>query len=191
MVLPHQFSAILLLATDVATKPVNPLGSAGIVVWIVCSLRKRYSIGGWLLFYFWQIFSGAAMTAFFLTSTGYRAYMPEIHHSVMNQWLFFISAAPQAVLLFMQAGAALMLLCVRTWDALQLVRYIALATAAFAWIGALIAGTKFHSDLPIQLIGAVQMSVWAAYLFASKRVERVFKYDDWEQATPTSTLGIA
>ena len=117
--------------------------------------------------------------------------MPEIHHSVMNQWLFFISAAPQAVLPFMQAGAALMLLCVRTWDALQRVRYIALATAAFAWIGVLIAGTKFHSDLPIQLIGAVQMSVWPAYLFASKRVERVFKYDDWEQATPTSTLGIA
>lgn len=191
MVLPHQFSAILLLATDVATEPVNPLGSLGIVVWIVCSVRKRYSIGGWLLFYFWQTFSGAAVSAFFLISTGYRAYMPEIHHSVMNQWLFFISAAPQAVLLFMQAGAALMLLCVRTWDALQLVRYIALAMAAFAWIGVLIAGTKFHSDLPIQLIGAVQMSVWPAYLFASKRVERVFKYDDWEQATPASTLGIA
>ena len=180
-----------MLATDAATKPVNPLGIGGIVAWVVCANRKQYSIGGWLMFYFWQIFSGAAMTAYFLIATGYRSYMPEVHPNVMSHWLFFVSAAPQGVLLFAQAGAALMLLCVRTWDALQLVRYIALATVASCWAGVFIAGVKFPGDLTIQLIGALQMSLWTTYLFASKRVVRVFKHDNWEQAAPANQLSIA
>jgi hypothetical protein len=41
-------------------------------------------------------------------------------------------------------------------------------------------------------MGAVQMTAWMIYFFASKRVQRVFKYDDWElpASTPTSTLGL-
>lgn len=191
MVFPHEFGAILLLATNAANTSVNPLGIGGIVAWVVCANRKQYSIGGWLLFYFWQIFSGAAMSAFFLINTGYRAYIPEVHPNVMSHWLFFISAAPQGVLLFAQAGAALMLLCVRTWDALQLVRYIALATATFCWVGVFIAGIKFPSDLTIQVIGALQMSLWTTYLFASNRVVRVFKHDNWEQTASANRLSIA
>lgn len=191
MILPHQFGAVLLQATDVASKPVNPLGIGGIVAWVVCANRKQYSIGGWLLFYFWQIFSGAAMTAVLLVTTGYSAYLPEMYPNVTSHWLFFVSAAPQGVLLFMQAGAALMLLCVRTWDALQLVRYIALASVTFCWIGVFIAGAKFPTDLTIQLVGALQMTLWTLYLFLSERVVRVFKHDNWEQAAPTNGLSIA
>jgi hypothetical protein len=192
MIFPHEFGAVFLLATDVASKPVNPLGFGGIVAWIICAKRKDRSIGGWLLFYYWQIFAGAVFAAFLLTTVGYANYIPEVHNRPLDFWLFFISAMPSVALLWVQAGAALMLLCVRTWDALQLLRYILVASAAFEWIAVTIDAYKFQQNLPISSMGAVQMTAWMIYFFASKRVQRVFKYDDWElpASTPTSTLGL-
>jgi len=177
MIMPHHFGAVLMLATDVAHEPTNPLGLGGIVAWIVCAKRKDRSIGGWLLFYYWQIFAGAAFAAFLLTTEGYASYMPEIHRRPLDFWLFFISAMPSVALLWVQAGTALMLLCVRTWDALQLLRYILVATAVFEWIALTIDIYKFPQNVTISAVGAVQMTAWTIYFFVSKRVEHVFKYD--------------
>ncbi len=182
--------AFMMLVSSAAQQPVNPFGIGGIVAWIVCAKRKDKSIGGWLLFYYWQIFAGAAFGAFLLITVGYRSYMPEIHKRPLDFWLFFISAMPSLMLLWVQAGAALMLLCVRTWDALQLLRYILMATTVFGWIGLGIDLYKFPQNVTISAMGAIQMTVWMIYFLVSNRVERVFKYDNWEQATARSTLGL-
>lgn len=166
----------------------SPLGPGAIVAWVVCAARKRYSIGGWLLFYYWQIFAGAALAAFMICTAGYRSYMPEIHGTPMHFWLFFISAAPYLVLLFLQAAVGLMLLCVRTWDVLELLRYVVLASAAFAWIGVTIDLYKFEANVPLSVTAAIQMTVWTIYFFVSKRVESVFKHDNWEQPLGQGSL---
>jgi succinate dehydrogenase/fumarate reductase cytochrome b subunit len=172
------------------TTPSLPFGG-GLIWWIICARRKQQSIGGWLLFYYWQIFSGAALSAILLVSVGYSAYMPEAYANATDHWLFVISGAPTILLLFVHAAAALMLLCVRTWDALVLLRNIVLGQVAFQWLAVAIDAWKFPDDLTLDVFAAVQMSAWLLYLFRSERVERVFKYDNWEQAAPASTLGLA
>ena len=102
-----------------------------------------------------------------------------------------MSGAPGVLLLFVHAGAALILLTVRTWDVLQLLRRIVVTQVAFMWFGVVIDGIKFQSDLPLDLLGAIQTTAWLLYLIRSQRVERVFKYHNWEQAAPTPTLGLA
>ena len=170
--------------------PSFPFGG-GLIWWIICARRKQQSIGGWLLFYYWQIFSGATLSAILLVSVGYSAYMPEAYNKATGHWLFVMSGAPTILLLFVHAAAALMLLCVRTWDALILLRKIVLCQVAFQWIAVGIDVWKFPGDLPLEIIGAIQMTIWLIYLFRSERVERVFKYDNGEQAAPASTLGLA
>ena len=70
--------ALLVLASSEApSAPSFPLGG-GIIWWIICARRKQHAIGGWLLFYFWQIFSGAALAAILLVTLAYRGYSPEM-----------------------------------------------------------------------------------------------------------------
>ncbi|HEY1938705.1 MAG TPA: hypothetical protein VGJ33_12280 [Candidatus Angelobacter sp.] len=181
------------LAASTSSSPTAPsfpfLGA--LIWWIICSRRKNRSIGGWLLFYFWQIFSGAALSAILLVSGGYARYMPEVYDNASKYWLFVLSAAPNLLLLFVHAAAALMLLCVRTWDALVLLRNIALCQVTFLWLAVAIDNWKFPNDFELDLMAAIQMSAWLLYLFQSERVERVFKHNNWAQVTLTSTLGLA
>jgi hypothetical protein len=181
---------ILLAASTASSLPSFPFGG-GLIWWFICARRKQQSIGGWLLFYYWQIFSGAALSAILLVSVGYSAYMPEAYNKATDHWLFVISGAPTILLLFVHAAAALMLLCVRTWDALILLRKIVLCQVAFQWAAVGIYAWKFPGNLTLHMIAAVQMSAWLLYLFQSERVERVFKYDNWEQVAPAPTLGLA
>jgi hypothetical protein len=183
-------AAALALASSETPAPPFPLGG-GIIWWLICAKRKQHAIGGWLLFYFWQVFSGAALAAILLVTLGYRSYSPEMFDKPFEYWLYFVSAAPGVLLLFVHAAAALILLTVRTWDVLQLLRRIVVAQVVFTWLGVVIDATKFQSDLPLDLFGAIQITVWLLYLFRSQRVERVFKHHNWEQAAPTSTLGLA
>ena len=186
----HGIVALLAASTSNTPTPSLPIGGA-LIWWIICSRRKQQSIGGWLLFYFWQIFSGAALSAILLVSVGYSSYMPEAYDKATDYWLFVLSGAPTVLLLFVHAAAALMLLCVRTWDALVLLRNIVLGQVVFQWFSVAIDTWKFPDDLGLDVIGAIQMSIWVLYLFHSERVERVFKHDNWEQVAPVSTLGLA
>ena len=126
-----------------------------------------------------------------LVSVGYSAYMPEAYDKATDHWLFVLSGAPSLLLLFVHAAAALMLLCVRSWDALILLRKIVLCQVAFQWAAVAIDAWRFPGDLTLDIIASVQMTVWLLYLFRSERVERVFKYDNWEQVAPAPTLGLA
>jgi len=188
----HSLSlAVLALASSEAPSTPSFPACGGIIWWIICARRKHHAIGGWLLFYFWQIFSGAVLAAILLLTIGYRSYLPEAFEKRFDYWLFFLSAVPNLLLVFIHAGAALVLLTVRTWDVLQLVRKIALAEVAFSLLGVVIDAFKFQSDLPLDVMGAIQITAWLIYLFRSHRVERVFKYHNWEQVAPTPTLGLA
>src|SRR5262245_40099211 len=122
--------AILALASSEAPSTPSFPACGGLVWWIICSRRKHQAIGGWLLFYFWQIFSGAVLAAILLLTIGYRSYLPEMSEKPFDYWLYFLSAVPNLLLVFVHAGAALILLTVRTWDVLQLVRRIAIAEVA-------------------------------------------------------------
>ena len=183
--------ALLALASSEAPSvPSLPFGG-GIIWWIICARRKHQAIGGWLLFYFWQVFSGAALAAILLVTLGYRSYSPEMFDKPFEYWLYFVSGAPGVLLLFVHAAAVLILLTVRTWDVLQLLRRIVVAQVAFMWLGIVIDAIKFQSDLPLDLLGTIQTTAWLLYLFRSQRVERVFKHHNWEQVAPTPTLGLA
>jgi hypothetical protein len=53
----------MLAATGQSGNQYSPTFSPGyLIAWLVCNGRKRNPIGGWLLFFYWQIYSGLLIT---------------------------------------------------------------------------------------------------------------------------------
>ena len=57
----------LVLASNNQYTPTFPVG---IISWIVCNSRKRNEYGGWLLYFYWQLYAGVFMAAIANAVTG-------------------------------------------------------------------------------------------------------------------------
>src|SRR5271156_3494570 len=93
---------VILAVVATGGNPSTPvLPGGGIIAWIVCNGRKRNPIGGWLLFYYWQLWSGLLLSAVFF-SINIQSYVPENFDSGSRFALFLASAVPGLVLLLAQ-----------------------------------------------------------------------------------------
>jgi hypothetical protein len=162
-----------------------PAFPVGIVACVVCYMRKRSEFGGWLLFFYWQLFSGAVLTVF-LFSKNFQAYVPEnfATHASGHHW-FMITSVSTIVILTLQVTVGTMLIVVRSWDMLQFLR-ILLAVQTVAMIGAVIVDANYFPNYVAYRVGGlISECVWMAYFFMSDRVRHVFKCHDWETAVET------
>ena len=72
----------------------SPTFSPGdLIAWWICNGRKRNPIGGWLLYFYWQLYAGLLMSAVFFASN-IQSYIPENFESATTYWLFLLSAVP-------------------------------------------------------------------------------------------------
>jgi hypothetical protein len=162
-----------------------PAFPVGIIACIVCNMRKRSEVGGWLLFFYWQLFSGAVLTVF-LFLKNFQAYVPEnfATHAARHHW-FMITAVSTIVVLALQVAVGTMLIVVRSWDLLQFLR-ILLAAQIVAMLAALIVDANYFPNyVAFRVGGLISEGIWMAYLFMSDRVRHVFKCHDWETAVET------
>lgn len=176
---------IELAATIVNTSssPSNPMPGlpGGIIAWIICYKHRRSEIGGWLLFFFWQLYGSILMTAIFFVA-GFNSYVPESYSDARTYHLLLISVVPQIVIMLIEVAIGTMLLSVRTWDMFKLMRFTVLAAAIWFWISVSIDSRVFPESVILDVMSAVTSTAWTAYLFLSKRVRHVFETHDWEIA---------
>ena len=174
-----------LVATIVnsSSSPSNPMPGlpGGIIAWIICYKRRKSQIGGWLLFFFWQLYGGILMTAIFFV-VGFNSYVPESYNDARTYHLFLISAIPQIVIFLIQLAVGTMLLSVRTWDMLKLMRFTVLAATIWFWLSVLIDSRIFPESAALDVFSGLISTVWTVYLFRSKRVRHVFQAHDWDTA---------
>jgi hypothetical protein len=172
----------LYVATNSDFIPAFPVG---IIACIVCNMRKRSEFGGWLLFFYWQLYSGAVLTIFLFLGN-FQAYVPEnfATHASKHHWLM-ITAVSTIVILALQIAVGTMLIVVRSWDMLQFLR-ILLAAQIVAMLAALIVDANYFPNyVPYRVGGLISEGIWMAYFFTSDRVRHVFKVHDWETAVET------
>lgn len=181
------------LAAASSTNSYTPTLPGGLIAWWICSSRKRQQIGGWLLFYYWQLYSGVLMTILFF-SIAFQSYVPESYADPSKYHLFLASVIPVLVLFSVQLAIGTMLISVRTWDMLILLRWTICAELIAAVIGTMIDVTQFPDNLPFDFLTIVQEGLWLAYFFKSQRVKHVFKFHDWDVAVDSiypSTVKLA
>jgi hypothetical protein len=173
--------ASILASSSTSTSPVPALPGGAIVAWAVCNGTKRNQIGGWLLLYYWQLFSGLLM-AIVLFSLNIQSYVPENFDANGRYLLFLASAGPGLILLLVEVAVGTMLLSVRTWDLLKLLRWVIAAQIIAALVSTAIDVAYFPDNVGLNFLIIIPECIWLAYLFRSVRVKHVFQTHDWDIA---------
>ncbi len=179
--IPFGVFLLLLTSSNSTSAPTIP---GGILAWIICYRARRNAIGGWLLFFYWQLYGALLMTAVFF-SINIQSYVPENFDSTEKFALFLLSVVPELILYLAQIAVGTILLSVRTWDVLKLLRWLT-AGHVLAGVLGLAIGARYFPDPDITgmtlVLDVIPQSLWLAYFFRSMRVKHVFKSQDWDIA---------
>jgi len=180
----HNFDAFVVAAMATSGSQTTPALPGGIVAWIVCNARKRNAIGGWLLFFYWQMYGGLLIAAVFFM-INIQSYVPENFDDKTRFTLFLASAVPGLLLLLVQTTVATFALGVQTRDMLKLLRGVLIVQVAAAVLALAIDAKYFPDNSVFSILTLIQELLWLAYFFKSARVRHVFAVRDWDVAVNT------
>lgn len=100
---------LTVLASSQSGSKYSPTFSPGyLFAWWICSRRKKQPIGGWLLFFYWQLYGGLLVSAVLFT-TNLQSYVPENFDSTGQFALFLASTAPVLLLFALKCAIATLL----------------------------------------------------------------------------------
>jgi len=180
--------ASLLIATpvlavdevDSAVKSVRSLWSLwSLIVIILCVARRKKEIGGWLLYYYVQLYSGAIFSIILLMFSS-QNYLPATWGGATGLYfLFLLSTIPNIMILFIELIYAERLRKSRNFVHIRPLRIVLWFHLGFAVLGLLIDLMAFQDNVPLAVIGLIFPTIWLPYFYYSKRVNKVFRTHDW------------
>jgi hypothetical protein len=173
--------ALLLVASSSSNNYTPGFPGGGIIAWIVCYKSRRSPIGGWLMLYYWQLYGGILLTVITFMAA-FQSYVPESFADAGLYHLFLLSALPILLIFAVQVVVSTMLLSVRSWGLLKLLRWVLLAQLVACSVAVAIDVTKFPDALFFDIWDAVGPAIWSLYLLRSERVKHVFRTCDWDEA---------
>lgn len=181
-------SSVPTFAWDSDTKSTAPLGGlpGALLMWWICSRRKDQSIGGWLLYFYIQLYVSAAVGLLFIFLS-LKNYNPAGWRDMTLYWLWFISVFPAQLLLIVQVILGSIMLKQRQW---KWVQYLMLSLAmdlAFAVLSICIDSWHFPDNVFLNFLTIAYAALWLPYFWRSVRVEAVFKTHNWKIAPPSPT----
>ncbi len=169
------------VASSSTSTPYTPAFPGGIVAWIVCYKQRRSEVGGWLLLFYWHLYASVLASLIFFALT-FQSYVPESFQNPTDYHTLLLTAVPSIIFFVVEVAIGTMLIPVRTWDMLRLLRGVMIASVIWGAIAITIDGQKFPDSVPLDLYSTGMSLVWLLYFLASKRVKHVFKTHDWEVA---------
>ena len=168
-------------STSPPSTPTLPIG--WLVLWWICSRNKAKPIGGWLAYYYYQLYFGLLISCFLIAGVSIHSYVPENFEGVKDKYYMFLASnLPTLLLMLFQAAVATFLLAVRSWDLLELLRKVLVAQAVVEGVGLAIDMKYFPDNIGLSLMSFVPTVLWTLYFFKSSRVHQVFKTHDWAPA---------
>ncbi len=179
------FSAALLAdSTQQSRAPVTGIPGV-IVMWLICSKQKDKPIGGWLLYYYIQLYVGT-LVSLVLVCFSIKNYDPSEWRNIPLYWLFLISVIPSVLMLLLNVVVSSVLLKKRQWEWVLYLRLILALEVGFAILGLAIDTVHFPDNLVFDVWSGFVSLIWLVYFVRSTRVVSVFNTHNWHTA-PTLT----
>jgi len=177
------FNSIPVMAAEEAISPVESLrglwGLWNIIVIIMCIVRRKKEIGGWLLLYYIQLYSGAIISIFLLM-VSIQNYLPMTWGGITGLYiLFLLSTVPNIIITFIELYFAERLRKSRIFEHLHPFRIVLWFHFGIAISGLFIDLMFFKDNVPLAVISLIYPAIWLPYFYRSKRVDKVFRTHDW------------
>jgi hypothetical protein len=174
---------VLAIAATTVTSPFVPdiaqrLVPISILFAIVCSLRKKQEIGGWLMYFYYQIYAGA-IASVLMVARSFDAYLPRPWNNETRHLLFVLAVIPRMLGLWIVVAIATTLLKHRDVTRLQTLRLVLGIEVFLCLVSLVIDFFQYPSVLPFNLMQAIGLSLWLIYFYVSERVHHVFVTHDW------------
>src|SRR5216683_1719292 len=131
-------SVLALFVATSASSSYTPSFPGGFISWIVCYRSRRQEVGGFLMFYYWSLFGGILMTLVML-GANFESYVPESFADPTLYHLFLFYTV--------QVITGILLLSVRTWDMLKLLRSLIIAELVCALLGLVVDLARFKDNI--------------------------------------------
>lgn len=178
----------LVLSSDVlaaaSRQGQNTVGAGLFLALAIAYLTRRCAIGGWLLYFYIQLYLSLLISLLFLPRV-FANLNPDSWDSANLYALFFLSTVPVLLAQVFEAFAATVLLARRNEGNLRVLRLALLALAISSGI-ALGIDTGYFSDAPTLFFDALTFGfgcIWCAYFWRAKRVRMVFIDGAWDYAS--------
>ncbi len=172
------------LAASSGTQGQTTAGAGLFLAWAIAYLTRRRAIGGWLLYFYIQLYLSLVISLLFLPRV-IANQNPGAWDSAILYVLSFLSTVPVLLAQGFEAYAATLLLFRRNESKLRLLRIalLALAGSSCASLGVDIA---YFSDAPTLFFDVMTFGfacIWCAYFWKGKRVRIVFVERAWDYAS--------
>ena len=150
-----------------------PFGAIGLVVVVLCITRRNENIGGWLMFFYYQIYASVALSLLSVLRS-VETFSPSYWSESGDYAVYLASVLPRYVAFLFVGIVASVLLSRRTHTWVIHLR-IALGAALGLMTLPLLLDALFFPDALIwNVLRVLMLGAWLIYFFVSERVKRVF-----------------
>ena len=162
----------------------NTVGAGLFLAWAIAYLTRRRAIGGWLLYFYIQLYLSLLFSLVFLPRV-FANLNPSSWDSANLYVMFFLSTAPVVLTQAFEAYAATLLLTRRNERMLRLLRLALLALVICSGV-ALGIDIGYFSDAATLLFDSLTFGfacIWCGYFQKAARVRMVFVERAWNYAS--------
>ena len=170
-----------------AAAPSSPLNKVflplALVFAVVSYLRRKESIGGWLLYFYYWIYALFVAYAYDVFAH-YRVFLPSSKVDSEHHLALIATVYPRLFALGVVMGIAMIMLKQREWVWVERLRLALGAEIVIAGISVGLDAKYFPKSFGLNLGRCVMMLLWFLYFCLSDRVYSVFRLKDWESVRP-------
>lgn len=175
-------TSLALAQSDTSTAPKGGAGVAGtVIMYLICNSNKRRAIGGWLLYYYIQLYAGVLISLAFVLE-GLKNFNPDLWSDKSLYSLYLLSTVPAyiATLTEVIVGSMLLRIRLRNTSTLDWLRAVLLISFMFAAISLIIDFLHWPDSVTLDLFPLFASILWFLYFTKSRRVALVFKQANWD-----------
>jgi hypothetical protein len=159
---------------------IRPLAPIGVIFAVLCYSRRKKEVGGWLMFFYYQIFASIAL--FLLQGTlRSREYLPSWWESEWDYIIFLGAVLPRLFAFILVGAISTLLLYHRDWLWVRNLKVALFAAIVLLALSLLVDLAYFPSAIFTNCLRLIMLVAWLIYFSVSKRVHHVFRTHDWDK----------
>lgn len=158
-------------------------GFVTLILFLVCYMRRKKAIGGWLLYFLIQFYGGVVFSII-MTFAAIDNYTPGSWDTISLYVLYLLTTVPGDLLLLAQVIVISLKLIPeerRDWKSINLFRLLLLASLFFSIVSLVVDLYFFPDAVAFAVFGIAFPVISLLYFSTSKRVRAIYLYKNFEE----------